>query len=347
MQKFFITGAGGWLGKSLVKNILNGKYGYDSIEPSNINAFLHPSEDAEFLNNLGVAIHKGDIVDIGAIKNFLKNAQDGIVIHLCGIIHPKLKTSDFFDINHLGSKHILQIGQQIGVKKILLMSSNSPVGCNKSNKNEDIFTEKMSYNSYMKYGESKYLLEKTAADFISHFQNPKISIIRAPWFYGPNQPARQTLFFKMIKEGKFPIIGDGENKRSMAYTDNLSQGIILAALSEKADGQTYWIADKNPYTMNEIIATTRSVMEKEFGIKCQSSAIKLPSLVSDLAYIADKIIQSVGLYQQKIHVLSEMNKNIFCSIDKAQHDLGYKPEYDLYGGMKESIKWCLENGIKI
>jgi hypothetical protein len=31
----------------------------------------------------------------------------------------------------------------------------------------------------------------------------------------------------MIKEGKFPIFGDGENRRSMGYTDNLAQASFL------------------------------------------------------------------------------------------------------------------------
>ena len=40
-------------------------------------------------------------------------------------------------------------------------------------------------------------------------------IIRPPWFYGPNQPNRQTKFYKMIRDGKVPIVGSGDNKRSM------------------------------------------------------------------------------------------------------------------------------------
>ena len=54
-------------------------------------------------------------------------------------------------------------------------------------------------------------------------------IVRPPWFYGPYQPPRQSLFFRMIRDGKAPIVGDGNNLRSMAYIDNLSQGLILAA----------------------------------------------------------------------------------------------------------------------
>lgn len=346
MQRVFITGANGWLGKNFISSIIEGKYG-KPIKPLDINAFCLPDENIKNLSDLGVNIHLGDVRDIKALESFLKNAEGEIIVHLCGIIHPKLKTADFFDINYLGTKHILQISKRIGARKVILMSSNSPIGCNRSSDSDDIFTEKSDFNPYMKYGESKYLMEKFARDFISHYDNPKITIIRAPWFYGPNQPERQTLFFRLIKEGRFPIIGNGENKRSMVYTDNLVQGIILAALSSNSDGQTYFIADENPYKMSEIIATVRNVMEAEFNIKCKQSSIRLPSVISDLAYFADSILQNIGIYHQKIHVLSEMNKNIFFSIAKAKEELGYKPRFDLYEGMKNSIKWCLENEIKI
>ena len=346
MPKFFITGANGWLGSNLIQYIFSGKISA-AVTPQNINVLCQENEDTSALSSLGITIHKGDVCDLKSIKSFLTNAEGATVIHLAGLIHPRLKISDFFDVNYLGTKNIIEISQRVGVKKIVLMSSNSPIGCNKSNKDEDIFTEDSPFNPYVKYGESKFLAEKFAQNFIAHNQSPKISIIRAPWFYGPNQPARQTLFFTMIKDGKFPIVGSGENKRSMAYTENLSQGIFRAALSEKADGEIYWIADEKPYTMNKIICTVREVLQNDFGIKCKNSVIKIPSFVSECAYLADKTLQGLGLYHQKIHVLSEMNKNIFCSIKKAERDLEYKPEFDLRSGMKKSIEWCLNNNIKI
>ena len=46
----------------------------------------------------------------------------------------------------------------------------------------------------------------------------------------------------------------------------------------------------------------------------------------------------MGLYNKEIHVLSEMNKTIACSIKKAEDDLNYKPTIDLYQGTKMSIE---------
>lgn len=340
MTNFFITGANGWLGRKLLEYIIEEKNKLN-VAPKNINVLCLPSDDVSFLQQSGVNVFFGDIREVESVKNFLKESAGGLVIHLSGIIHPKIRTSDFFDVNYLGTKHLIETAAKFDARKLILMSSNSPIGCNKSNKDEDIFTEDSPFNPYMKYGESKFMMEQFARDFMRHNQNPKITIIRAPWFYGPYQPERQTVFFKMIRDGKFPIVGDGNNKRSMVYTENLAQGIILAAFSDKADNEVYWIADSKPYSMNEIVETVREVMEKEFNIKCKKSSLKLPSITSDLAFIADNIFQKSGFYQQKIHVLSEMNKNIFCSVKKAQDQLGYSPKFNLYSGMKESIGWCI------
>lgn len=172
-------------------------------------------------------------------------------------------------------------------------------------------------------------------------------ILRPTWFYGPCQPERQTTFFRMIKNGQSPIVGDGNNLRSMVYIDNLCQALYLAEQSPRANGQTYWVADRRPYTMNEIVDTVERLMEKEFGLQVKHKRLRLPGIASEVAQLSDALIQSLGLYQQKIHVLSEMNKTIACSIEKAQQELGYNPQIELEEGMRRSLNWCVENGIAL
>jgi nucleoside-diphosphate-sugar epimerase len=111
-----------------------------------------------------------------------------------------------------------------------------------------------------------------------------------------------------------------------------------------ARGQTYCIADRRPYTMNEIISTIEEVMEKDFGITPARKRLKLPGLASEVAWLADKTLQGLGLYQQKLHVLSEMNKTIACSVQKAERELGYKPAIELREGMRRSMQWMKERG---
>ena len=100
-------------------------------------------------------------------------------------------------------------------------------------------------------------------------------------------------------------------------------------------------------TINEIVETVRDVLEKEFHLRCANKTLRLPSLIGDVAQLGDLCFQSLGLYNQKLHVLSEMNRTIACSVEKAKADLGYAPRYSLREGMQASIQWCLENGETI
>ena len=198
-------------------------------------------------------------------------------------------------------------------------------------------------NPYLNYGKSKMLAEQLVKTYADKLETV---ILRPPWFYGPEQPARQSTFFTMIRTGKMPIIGTGLNKRSMVYIDNLCQALLLAESVEAANGKTYWIADERPYTMKEIIQTIEMVLEKDFSIQIAHRNFRLPDFVSKFAYLVDQVIQSFGLYNQKIHVLSELNKNIVCDITKAKNDLGYNPKIALAEGMKRSIAWLIENKIE-
>ena len=147
----------------------------------------------------------------------------------------------------------------------------------------------------------------------------------------------------MINKGKVPLVGPGNNLRSMSNTENLSYGLILAYLKEKAVGNAYWIADRKPYSQLEIIMTVRKVLLENFSIESQNKNIRLPGFFSDLAYIADATLQKIGLYNSKIHVLSELSKNIFCTIEKTERDLGYNPKIDLKLGLKRNFQWMQSN----
>jgi nucleoside-diphosphate-sugar epimerase len=337
----FITGANGWLGLNLIKSIVNGHSEKWGLKTKEITAIIKEGTSRTEINKISqtVKIVHGDVSSPESINDIFKNAKDSIVIHTAAIIHPK-KVSEFYQVNYQGTKNILSSCEKYSVKKLILISSNSPCGCNSNNMEQ--FNEQSPYRPYMNYGKSKMLMEILAMDFYNKGKLD-LTILRAPWFYGPFQPARQVLFYKMIQKGKVPLVGNGQNKRSMVFTENLVQGIILAATRKVSSGQIYWIADEEPYTMNEIITTIENLLEKDFKIKCSGKRIRLPGIVSEISEISDCLLQSLGFYNQKIHVLSEMNKNIICSIEQAKQDLNYSPSYTIHEGMRISISEIIDN----
>jgi len=330
-KRALVTGGNGWLGRRLLEALI--------VDGWQIRCLIPAEEQAASLAKMNVDIVRGDVRSAEARRAFLQNADGATLFHLAGVIHPQAGAAVFDAINHRAGVALVEASAHL--RRAVVMSSNSPIGCNPAP--DHIFDENSPYNPYMGYGRSKMLLEQALRQRIASGISPEIVIIRAPWFYGPGQPPRQTLFFRMIREGKMPIFGNGLNCRSMAYTDSLAQGLILAAHSDQAKGEIFWIADARPYSMNEIIGTVAEVLEKDFNLPVKSPARHLPNVISDAARFVDASLQAAGLYHQKIHVLSEMNQTIACSIAKAQNVLGYRPIVELREGMRRSITWCLQN----
>ena len=341
-----ITGAAGWLGRAVLHALVHGLPESPQVGAAQpglrIRALVLPGEEAAVREiSPQIEIVTGDLRQPLAGVQLCQGARGATLLHLAGIIHPA-KVRDLYDVNVRGTLNVLSAAVESGVRRAVVMSSNSPLGCNPHP--DHVFDEDSPYNPYMNYGRSKMQLEQRVAEFQAGGKIETV-VIRAPWFYGPFQPPRQTLFFTMIRDGKAPIVGGGANLRSMAYTDNLAQGILLAAMVPAAAGRTYWIADRRPYAMNEIIDTVERLLESEFGRKCAHKRLRLPGVASEVALLIDRGLQAAGIYQQKIHVLSEMNKTIACSIARAERELGYAPAVALEEGMRRSLRWMEERGM--
>lgn len=344
-KKFIITGADGWLGKNLINGIANGFKDYGKFSGSYEITALEQFEVITKVKNQGINFVSGDIGDEYVLEKIFDNSEGATLIHLAGIIHPRVFVKDLYKVNYVSTINLIRMAISKKVKKIIIMSSNSPCGYNKTS--NDFFTEHSPYNPYMAYGQSKMLMEKNALKLAAQSEVCQINIVRAPWFYGPHQPSRQSQFFSMIKNGTFPIVGNGMNKRSMVYTETLAAGILTLAENEIGSGEIFWISDREPYEMRYIVSTVKDILENDFGIKCKDKSIKLPNIVSDAARVSDFILQKFGFYNQKVHVLSELNLNIICSPIKIKKSLNFTAKVDLPEGMRRSIEWCMKSGINI
>ncbi len=338
-KNVYLIGTDGWLGKRLLNEILKKR---DDIlgADGEINCLILPGQSETYKD---IKYFEGDIRNYEDCSKFLSLSRDGLVINVAGIIHPRLYTRDFKMINLVGTKNLYKASKENKAKKFIAISSNSPFG---ANLDLQPFTEASSFNPYMKYGKSKMEMEKYLISQMDGTSTP-ITILRPPWFYGPEQPSRQVKFFSLIRKGMFPIIGDGKYKRSLAYVDSIVSGIFLSASNEKADNKVYWLSDDEPYYMIDIVETIKKVLKEDFLIKSRDGNLHLPNFISDVARFGDRLLQNIGLYNQSVHVLSEQNMDIFCSNKKIKDDLGFVPVCTLEEGMKKSIDWCLAKGFEI
>ena len=341
-----LTGAAGWFGRAYLDAVARGRTdGVGPVarsgavralvaSPGDVEAVLEVAPDAE--------VHVGDVTDEAALARLFDGAEGASLVHAAGVIHPA-KVADFDRVNHLGTRAVIAAAAAAGVRRMVHLSSNSPFGVNA--RVDDEFRPEEPYQPYLGYGESKMRGEIAVRE--AHEQGLlETTVVRPPWFYGPWQPERQTTFFTLVRKGRFPLVGDGEQRRSMAYVDNLVQGVALAERHPAAPGRAFWIADEKPYPMREVVETVKNALRDE-GLEVSDRQVRLPALASTMAEKVDRVLQGRGIYHQEIHVMGEMGKTIACDVGASIEQLGYRPEFALYDGMRRAVAWCKQRGIEL
>lgn len=332
-----ITGAAGWLGRNLVEAVVP--------ERSLVRLLVQTDDEAAVLGLAGRNVQTvvGDVRHPAALEALFDGVAEGAtVVHAAAVIHPEKAVRELFDVNVGGTSLVLDHARRHGMGRLVHVSSNSPFGVNAHA--DDRFDEASPYAPYLGYGASKQEAEELVRTAAERGDVDAV-IVRPPWFYGPHQPARQTRWLRAVRRGRFPLVGDGSNRRSMVFTGNLVQGILCAEASAPT-GAAYWIADAEPHTMVEVLATVRRAFEAE-GRPVSGGQPRLPRLAGVVAEGLDRALQRTGRYVQALHVLGELKETIACDISLAQREIGYAPSTDLFEGMRASIRWCLDRGQEL
>ncbi len=335
-RRVAVTGAPGWLGTALVRALLTGgRHGAHEGPGVSVRALVKPGIPLGELRMLegDLEIVTADLRDSRTLEGCLEGVDS--LVHAASLIHPQ-RISELYAVNVDGTRHLLEEAVRSGLQRVVYISSNSPVGVSRGPSH--VMNEDDVPRPYFHYGRSKLEAEELvrAVHGAGHVETV---ILRPCWFYGPQQPARQTRFFRMIQGGRPLVFGTGENLRSMSFIDNVVQGVLLGLDSSAASGRTYWIADERPYTFNEIISVVGSLL----GVASLRPR-HLPAITSNACQLVDHLVQSVGLYQKEIHVAGELSSTIAVSIEAAAKDLGYVPQVALEEGMRRSIAWCRQVG---
>jgi nucleoside-diphosphate-sugar epimerase len=335
-----VTGAAGWLGQNLVRAL--------AAQPSRrrIRCLVHEAADASPLELIDprVEVVAGDVRDPAVVDELFEGQRGVSVLHAAAVIHPAQRVRELFDVNVGGTQLVLDRARRVGATRFVHVSSNSPFGANASA--GERFDEDSPFAPYMAYGRSKLEAEQLVQRSFERGDLATV-IVRPPWFYGPYQPERQTQFFAAVRRGRFPLVGPGTQRRSMVYTGNLVQGVLLAEVVEAAAGRAYWIADAEPYALRDVLRTVRDALEAEGLSVSRRRPLPIPRFAGVVAEKLDAAAQSTGRYVQALHVLGELKDTIACDISRARTELGYEPSVALLDGMRTSVRWCLARGDRL
>ena len=129
-----VIGANGWLGKTLSNFLINGHPDHEKLNQTGydeIRCLVFGNEDTSTLESFSPQIHifKGDITKKETLVEIFSGDKEFDLFHAAGIIHPK-NVKQFYDINLQGTINVLNVIPENKCNKIVVVSSNSPIGCN-------------------------------------------------------------------------------------------------------------------------------------------------------------------------------------------------------------------------
>ena len=325
MAKVLVTGANGFIGSHLVRELL--KRGNEVV------GLVRKTSDLSALSGLPVALYIGDVRELSSLTAPMQGVE--YVYHLAAVL---LGTSEeeFMDTNVRGTQNMLEAAQQSAkdtLKRFLYVSSQAGAGPSSSITPMDETAERRPISWY---GTSKMKAEDVVLSYNDHIP---VTIVRPSPVYGERErDISQT--FAIINQHIQPRLGIQPKYSVMVYVGDLVRGFIDAAESDKSIGQTYFLNHPRLLTTGEVVKSIATALNKPDGIMFPVP-IPLVGLAAPLAEAMHHFSRErPATTRDKVKELSQS----FWAADslKARHDFGWEAKTDLVSGMKPTTAYYFE-----
>lgn len=244
-MKITLIGASGFVGTRLLGLLSEEKSKY---ELKNVDL-----QESHFFNDLTV------IGDVRVQEQMDKELEGSDLVVLLAAQHRDdvTPTSLYYDTNVGGMKTCLKAMEKNGVKRLVFFSSVAVYGLNKDNPNEEF--EKDPFNHY---GKSKWQAEQVLQEWYKTHGDWNIDIIRPTVIFGERNRGNVYNLLKQISSGKFLMVGNGKNKKSMAYVGNIV-AFVKFMIDNKTEGYNVFnYIDKPDVDMNDLVTHVEKVLNK-------------------------------------------------------------------------------------
>jgi len=323
-ETILVTGGNGFLGRHIVARLLElnkrtlifaRKNKNDNISPPLTETVWGDIRDQ---NAVDQAVQKADIV-IHLVSNFRKGGSDKKEAHA---------------INVSGTENILNASKKYDIKHLIHCSTIGVHGTVL----EVPANEDTPFNPGDLYQETKLEAENLVWDFFKETKLPT-TVIRPISLMGPGD-LRMLKLFKMIKNGKFVIVGDGETFFQPAYIDDVVDGFIACLNNENAIGESFIIGGDEYVTLNELF----QIIAEQLGVNPPSIRVPLWPVLF-LATLCETVCSPFGI-EPPLHRrrVSFFQNNRAFSVEKAKKILGYKPKTSLKDAIEKTINWYTQEG---
>ena len=326
MAKVLVTGGKGFLGGHIAAK-LAARGDQVRIFVRNHHAAKTYQQDSDYEYFLG------DIRDAQAVESAMAGVD--YVIHTVSNFRKGGSDKDeAYSTNVEGTENLLKAAEKHRIQHLIHCSTIGVHGTVL----EIPANENTAFNPTDLYQETKLIAEQKVWDFYHQTQLP-ITVIRPISLFGPGD-MRMLKLFRLIKQGRFFIVGDGEVFFHPSYIDDVVRGFLLCLGNRKAIGEAFIIGGEGYLTLNELCR----MIAKELQVEPPKIYLPMAPVLA-LATACEKICVPLGI-EPPLHRrrVSFFQNNRAFSIEKVKQTLDYRPEYSLEEGIRATIDWYQKQG---
>jgi len=230
-----IIGGSGFVGTRLISLLQNGH--------SVLNLDKSPSEIHGGLTRIG---------DVREPESFTAqlSGQDAVILLAAEHRDDVSPTSLYYDVNVEGMRNVLHAMDAQGVKNIVFTSSVAIYGMNQPTPP----IESSPQAAFNHYGKTKWEAEQVLQEWIAKGEGRNALVVRPTVIFGEGNRGNVFNLLKQIYTGKFLMIGNGQNRKSMAYVGNVVAFIKYKLEVGFSGMEVFNYVDKPDFDMNTLVS---------------------------------------------------------------------------------------------
>jgi dTDP-glucose 4,6-dehydratase len=317
LMNVLVTGGAGFIGSNFIFYMLNKYPDYRIICLDLLTYAGNLSTLEPVMDNPNFRFVKGDITDRELVTSLFKEERFDYVVNFAAESHVDRSIEDpgiFLKTNILGTQVLMDASRTYGVKRFHQVSTDEVYGDLPLDRTDLFFTEETPIHTSSPYSASKAAADLLVQAYNRTFKLP-ITISRCSNNYGPYQFPEKLIplmISRALKNDSLPVYGKGQNVRDWLYVEDHCTAIDLI-LHRGKDGEVYNIGGHNERTNLEVVKTILKELDKPASL---------------ITYVKDRA-----------------GHDMRYAIDpsKTKRELGWEPTTLFDDGIKQTIKWYLDN----
>lgn len=322
-MKIAVIGGSGFVGSRLM-GLLQAVPGIELLNIDKQQSELYP--------------HLTQLADVLDVQRLTELLADTDVVVLLAAEHKDNVTpaSLYYRVNVEGMRNTLQAMESNGVSRLVFTSSVAVYGLNKTNP-----TESHPVDPFNDYGRSKWQAECVLQEWYETHQDWNINILRPTVIFGEGNRGNVYNLLRQITSGRFLMIGNGENRKSMSYVGNVVSFITFLIENKKEGYQVFNYIDKPDFTMNDLVYHVGDVLNKHIP------ATHFPYWLGMLGGYGFDIL---GKLTGKKLPVSSVRVKKFCAVtqfDSVQvRKTNFRPAFTLGEGLARTLQYEFGSGVR-